>query len=70
MTSNVEIKELIPKSYLVEVKKIESTLFGSLDSKKILSFDNKYIILCSVHIYNTTLGLQNNLRSSKPLNLP
>jgi len=34
MTSNVGIKKLMPKSCLVEVKKIESTLFGSLDSKK------------------------------------
>jgi len=34
MASNVGIKELMPKSYLVEIKKIKSTLFGSLDSKK------------------------------------
>jgi len=31
MTSNVGIKELMPESCLVEVKKIEPTLFGSLD---------------------------------------
>jgi len=34
MSSNVRIKELIPKNCLIEVKKIESSPFRSLDSKK------------------------------------
>jgi len=34
MTSNVGMKELMPKSCLVEVKKIGSIIFGSLDFEK------------------------------------